>query len=68
MASKKTSKDFVKEKYPTAYAQKHQKYNQFMTIQYYWLIRKLGDTYYLGEGKTEAQAWQDAKEKITNFN
>jgi len=49
-------KIIVKEKYPNARSERHVTNNG----EVYWLIRPRLRSMYIGKGKTQKQAWQDA--------
>lgn len=62
------NKDKVKEKYPDAYAEKFQTTHRMSETIYFLIWEKplwTGKNR-LGEGDTEAKAWKDAWEKITD--
>lgn len=61
-----TAKDFVLSTYPSAKSEKQ----TTNSGESYWLIRMRGASMYFSDGKTEAKAWKNAKEKIqsgTNY-
>jgi len=55
-----TAKEFVKEKYPKSRAERHRLRNG----RTYWLIRNRNNTMYISSGKSEKNAWENAKKKI----
>jgi hypothetical protein len=55
-----TSKDYVKRYYPKAKAERQKQNNGDV----YWLIRDGNAYLYIASGKTESNAWVNAKEKI----
>ena len=56
-----TAKQFVLEKFPTARAER-QVSGRIKGIQtVYYLIRERGQTMYIAEGKSESNAWVNAK-------
>jgi hypothetical protein len=59
-----TAKEFVKNKYPNAIAERHVKGRIKGLQETYWLIRNGRDTGYISNGKTESKAWVNAKNKI----
>lgn len=59
-----TAKEFVKEKYPKAKAEKRVSGRIKGMQKVYYLIRESGDKMYLAEGETESKAWKNAKELI----
>lgn len=61
-----TAEEFVKQHMPTARAER-QVSGMIKGMQtVYWLIRESGKTFYFCEGKTESNAWVNAKKKILN--
>lgn len=61
-----TSEEKVKEKYPSAYAEKYQSNTWGLGEVYYliWSRRNNQHKIRLGEGKTKSKAWVDAKNKL----
>jgi hypothetical protein len=57
-----TAKEFVKERLPNARAERH--VNGMIVGIPYWLIRDGRNTMYLASGKTESNAWVNAKKKL----
>jgi len=55
-----TAKEYVKSKKPKAMAER-QKTNGG---EVYWLIRELGEWMYIASGKTQSNAWANAKKSI----
>ena len=59
-----TAKEFVQGKFPKAKAERHTKGRIVGLTESYWLIR-IGNNYmWFAEGKTESNAWVNAKKKI----
>lgn len=63
-----TAKDFVKSKVPTARAERQVKGRIKGFQEVYYLIRAGGDTMYMASGKTESNAWVNAKKFIIEQN
>jgi len=64
-----TAKEFVKQYYPTARAERQVKGGKVVGMQeVYYLIRMAGATMYFSEGKSESNAWVNAKTKILKSN
>ena len=63
-----TAKEYVKEYYPTARAERQVSGMIKGMQEVYWLIRMAGATMYFAEGKTESNAWVNAKKQIINSN
>ena len=59
-----TAKEFVQEKLPNTKAERQRTNGPFGET--YWLIRDGRSTMYLASGKTESNAWVNAKIKIIN--
>ena len=59
-----TAKEFVKSKIPNAIAEKHYKSLIINTKEVYWLIRDGRNTMYIASGKSESNAWVEAKKRI----
>lgn len=59
-----TAKEFVKLKIPTATSERHVQGMIRGLQEIYWLIRERGKTMYFATGKTESNAWVNAKKKI----
>lgn len=58
------AKDFVKERYPNASAEKHIKGMIKGLQEVYYLIRDGRQTMYMAIGKSESNAWVNAKKNI----
>ncbi len=58
-----TAKEFVKGKYPHAKAERHIEKKRGMSKAYY-LIRDGNQYMYMSSGKTESNAWVNAKKHI----
>lgn len=58
------AKEFVKERYPKARAERHRKGSNTFFGDTYWLIRNGMETMYMASGKSESDAWLNAKKKI----
>jgi len=59
-----TAKEFVKSRLPNARAERHVS-GQIKGLQnVYYLIRVIGQSMYVAEGKTESNAWANAKKNI----
>jgi len=59
-----TAKEFVKEKFPNARAERHVEGRIKGLQKPYWLIRDGRNTMYMASGKTESNAWVNAKKMI----
>lgn len=59
-----TSKEFVKSKIPKARAERHVAGRIKGMQEVYWLIRDGRQTMYFASGKTESNAWVQAKKRI----
>lgn len=59
-----TAKEFVKSIYPTARAERQISGRIKGMKTAYYLIRIPGERVYFSEGKTESNAWVNAKKKI----
>ncbi len=59
------AKDYVRSKYPNARAERHVRGMIKGFQEVYWLIRDGRDTMYMASGKTESNAWVNAKKSIT---
>ena len=57
-----TAKEFVLQHCPTARAERQKRRGPFGKV--YWLIRERGEVHYIAEGKTESNAWVNAKKEI----
>jgi len=55
-----TAKEYVKSKKPTARAERQTTNGR----ESYWLIRELGQYMYIASGKTQSNAWVNAKASI----
>lgn len=55
-----TAKEYVKEKYPKSRAERHRELNG----KTYWLIRNRNNTMPISSGKSEKNAWENAKNHI----
>lgn len=59
-----TAKEIVQSICPTATAEKQQ-----INGEVYWLIREYGKYTYMVEGKTQSEAWKNARTKLMDdFN
>lgn len=61
-----TPKEFVQNKMPNAKAERH--IEGKIVGKPYWLIRDGKHTMYLASGKTQAEAWKNAKNRIIENN
>lgn len=59
-----TAKEFVKERFPDARAEKQVSGRIKGLQEIYYLIRNGRQTMYMASGKTESNAWVNAKKKI----
>lgn len=59
-----TAKEFVKERYPNARAERHLSGRIKGMQEVYYLIRDGRNTMYMANGKTESNAWVNAKKNI----
>jgi hypothetical protein len=59
-----TAKEFVKSKYPKARAEKQITGGNTNFGEAYWLIRNGRESMYIASGKSESNAWVNAKKKI----
>lgn len=59
-----TAKQFVRNMYPTARAEKQTTGKTKGFTRTYWLIRMAGATMYFSEGTSESNAWVNAKKRI----
>ena len=59
-----TAEEFVKEQMPKARAERHRTGANTTFGETYWLIRDGRNTMYFSEGKTESNAWVNAKKKL----
>lgn len=59
-----TAKEFVRKHHPTARAERHVEGRIKGMQKPYWLIRIPGNSMYMSEGKTESNAWVNAKKII----
>jgi len=59
-----TAKEFVLQKHPTARAERRVSGRIKGLQEVYWLIREHGKTMYMAEGKSESNAWVNAKKQI----
>lgn len=57
-----TAEQYVKQFYPTARAERQITNGG----NKYWLIRMAGATMYFSDGKSESNAWVNAKQRIIN--
>lgn len=55
-----TAKNFVQNKFPKAAAERQVQGDNTV----YWLIRDGRAYFYMAQGKTQAEAWKNAKKKI----
>lgn len=63
-----TAKEFVKEKFPKARAERHVQGRIIGLQKTYWLIRNGRETMYMSSGNTESNAWVNAKKMIIEKN
>jgi hypothetical protein len=61
-----SAKEFVQNKMPKAKAERHVEGK--IVGKPYWLIRDGKNTMYLASGKTQAEAWTNAKNRIIENN
>lgn len=59
-----TAKEFVKSKFPKATAEKHVRGMIKGLKETYWLIRDGRNVMYMASGKSESNAWVNAKANI----
>jgi hypothetical protein len=59
-----TAKEFVKERFPNARAERHLRGMIKGMQEVYYLIRDGRNTMYMASGKTESNAWVNAKKAI----
>lgn len=59
-----TAKEFVKSKMPNARAERHVRGMVKGMQGVYWLIRDGRQTMYFASGKSESNAWVEAKKRI----
>lgn len=59
-----TAKEFVKKKMPTAKAERHVQGRIRGAQEPYWLIREGNQYMYFAHGKTESNAWVNAKKRL----
>lgn len=59
-----TAKEFVKSKIPNARAERQVSGRIKGLQEVYWLVREGRNTMYLASGKTESNAWVNAKKLI----
>ena len=59
-----TAKEFVKSKIPNARAERHVRGKIRGMQEVYWLIRDGRQTMYFASGKSESNAWVEAKKRI----
>jgi hypothetical protein len=59
-----TAKEFVREKFPNARVEKHTQGMIKGMQETYYLIRNGRQTMYMASGKTESNAWVNAKKLI----
>ena len=59
-----TAKEFVKERIPNARAEKQRTGSNTTYGETYWLIREGRNTMYIASGKSESNAWVNAKNKL----
>ena len=59
-----TAKEFVKERYPNARAERQVRGMIKGMQEVYYLIRDGRNTMYMASGKTESNAWVNAKKNI----
>lgn len=63
-----TAKEFIKEKYPNAKAEKQIRGRIKGMQEAYYLIRDGINTMYLASGTSESNAWVNAKKAIKNYS
>jgi hypothetical protein len=61
-----TAKEFVKNLMPNAKSEKHKSGMIKGLQETYWLIRDGNNYFYFSIGKTESNAWVNAKKKLIN--
>ncbi len=61
-----TAKEFVKQNYPNARAERQVKGRIAGLKEVYWLIRPSIGAMYIASGKTESNAWVNAKNFVLN--
>lgn len=59
-----TAKEFVKERFPKARAEKRRTGSNTTFGETYWLIRNGREGMHMSSGKTESSAWVNAKNTI----
>jgi len=60
-----TAKEFVKSKFPKATAERHSRGRIKGLQEVYWLVRETRTSHmYMASGKTESNAWVNAKKLI----
>lgn len=59
-----TAKEFVKNKIPNARAERHVRGMIKGMQEVYWLIRDGNNTMYFANGKSQSNAWVNAKKRI----
>lgn len=59
-----TAKEFVKKEHPNVRAERHVKGMIKGMQEVYWLIRPDRNVMYIAEGKSESNAWVNAKNNI----
>ena len=59
-----TAKEFVQNKIPHTYAERQISGMIKGLQETYWLIRQRGKTMYIASGKTESNAWVNAKKVL----
>ena len=59
-----TAKEFVKERYPNARAERQVRGMIKGMLEVYYLIRDGRNTMYIASGKSESNAWVNAKKNI----
>lgn len=62
-----TAKEFVKEHYPKARAERQVKGRVKGLQEVYWLIRDGRNTMYMASGKSESNAWVNAKKAVEAY-
>ena len=63
-----TAKEFVRSKYPSANSERHVSGMIKGFQEVYWLIRNGRNTMYIASGKSESNAWVNAKKHILEQN
>ena len=61
-----TAKEYVKTRYPKSRAERHVEGK--IIGKPYWLIRNGNETMYIAQGKSESNAWVNAKNRLILIN